>query len=98
MGVSRVPAGRLNYAAGAAARIFGADRVRAVAKEFEAVFLFLKQYVGRDVLRPPARRPHGRRGGRRYLARSLLTDAYTKTVANSGGIGLADHGQRQFIA
>jgi Rod binding domain-containing protein len=30
--------------------------------------------------------------------RSLLTDEYAKTIAKAGGIGLADHVQRQLIA
>ena len=89
--VARMPAA----APIAAAHIFGANRTKAVAKEFEAVFLsnmFEEMFSGLQDEGPMGA------GAGAGTWRSLLTDEYAKTIANAGGIGLADHVQRQLIA
>src|SRR5690606_22335578 len=71
------------------------DRARAVAQDFEAVFLstmFAQMFTDTD--------GEGPLGGTGSTGdwRSLLTDEYAKSVANASGIGLADHVYNTLIA
>jgi Rod binding domain-containing protein len=89
--VARMPAA----APLAAARIFGADRKKAVAQEFEAVFLsnmLEEMFAGLEDEGPMGS------GAGAGTWRSFLTDQYAKTIAAKGGVGLADHVHRQLIA
>jgi len=79
----------------AAARIFGADRKKAVAQEFEAVFLsnmLEEMFAGLADEGPMGA------GAGTGTWRSFLTDQYAKTIAANGSIGLADQVYRQLIA
>ena len=79
----------------AAARIFGADRKKAVAQEFEAVFLSnMLEEMFADLAEEG---PMGAGAGAGTW-RSLLTEQYAKTIAAKGGVGLADQVHRQLIA
>jgi len=70
-------------------------KARAVAQEFEAVFL-------NAMMQPmfSATKSEGPFGGGpgSEMWRSLLTDEYAKNFAKAGGIGIADHVYRALIA
>jgi Rod binding domain-containing protein len=68
---------------------------RAAAQDFEAVFLtsmFQQMFTGID-----GEGPFGGNGAT-GVWRSFLTDAYAKTFAKAGGIGIADHVYRSLIS
>ena len=70
-------------------------KARAVAQDFESVFLnsmFANMFTGID-----GEGPFGGGTGT-GVWRSFLTDEYAKTFAKSGGIGIADHVYRSLIA
>jgi len=70
-----------------------ADKARAAAQDFEAVFLntlFQQMFTG--VGQGPF--SGGPAAG---VWRSMLTDQYARTFAKAGGIGIADHVQRALI-
>ena len=70
-------------------------KARAVAQDFESVFLnsmFVNMFTGID-----GEGPFGGGTGT-GVWRSFLTDEYAKTFAKSGGIGIADHVYRSLIA
>lgn len=91
LGVARTPVA----AQASPAHILGPDRVKAAAHEFEAVFLSnMLEEMFADI---EDEGPMGAGGGAATW-RSLLTDEYARTIASAGGIGLADHVQRQLIA
>jgi Rod binding domain-containing protein len=69
-------------------------RARAVAVDFEAVFLnnmFSQMFTGID-----GDGPFG--GGKAGVWRSFLTEEYAKSMAKAGGIGIADHVYRSLLA
>jgi Rod binding domain-containing protein len=73
----------------------GADKARAAAQEFEAVFLstmFQQMFTGID-----GEGPFGGSGSA-GVWRSFLTEQYGKSFARAGGIGLADDVYRTLIA
>ena len=79
----------------ATSRIFGADRKKAVAQEFEAVFLsnmLEEMFAGLAEEGPMGA------GAGTGTWRSFLTDQYAKTITANGGVGLADQVHRQLIA
>ena len=68
---------------------------RASAVEFESVFLntmFNQMFTGME-----GDGPFGGAGGA-GVWRSFLTDQYARTMAQSGGIGIADHVYRSLLA
>ena len=70
-------------------------KARAVAQDFEAVFLnsmFQHMFTGID-----GDGPFGGTGAT-GVWRSMLTDEYAKSFAKSGGIGIADQVYRTLIA
>jgi len=70
-------------------------KAKAAAQSFEAVFLnsmFQHMFTGID-----GDGPFGGSGATR-IWRSFLTDAYAKSFAKAGGIGIADHVYRSLIA
>jgi peptidoglycan hydrolase FlgJ len=63
-------------------------KAKAAATQFEAMFLntmFQQMYTGLD-----GEGPFGDSGALKVW-RSMLTDQYAKSFANSGGIGIASH-------
>jgi len=69
-------------------------KARAVAQDFEAVFLnnmFQHMFTAID-----GDGPFGGKGAA-GVWRSFLTDEYAKTIAKAGGIGIADHVYRSLI-
>ncbi len=71
-----------------------ADKTRAAAEEFEAVFLnTLFQQMFSGIGKGPFSG-----GPATGVWRSMLTDQYARTFAKVGGIGIADHVQRALIA
>ncbi|WP_020181367.1 rod-binding protein [Methylopila sp. M107] len=71
------------------------DKVDAAAQDFEAVFL--TQMMERMFSGLSKEGPLGEgAGGGAY--RSMLADQYGKSIAASGGIGLADQVRRELIA
>jgi Rod binding domain-containing protein len=73
----------------------GPARARAVAQDFEAVFLntmFEQMFSGID-----GEGPLGGSGAT-GVWRSLLTDQYAKSFAKAGGIGIADQVYRSLMA
>jgi peptidoglycan hydrolase FlgJ len=63
-------------------------KAKAAATQFEAMFLntmFQQMYTGMD-----GEGPFGGSGALKVW-RSMLTDQYAKSFANSGGIGIASH-------
>jgi Rod binding domain-containing protein len=81
-----------------AAKTAGAGKevkARVAARDFEAVFLnsmFQHMFTGID-----GDGPFGGNGAA-GVWRSMLTDEYAKSFANSGGIGIADQVYRTLIA
>jgi peptidoglycan hydrolase FlgJ len=70
-------------------------KAKAAAQDFESVFLntmFQQMFTGID-----GDGPFGGSGATRVW-RSMLTDAYAKSFAKSGGIGIADQVYRSLIA
>lgn len=70
-----------------AGRAHTPDQARKLAEEFEASFLTvmmgtMMQNVGNDPI------TGGGNAGQTY--RSLLTEEYAKSIANAGGVGVAD--------
>jgi peptidoglycan hydrolase FlgJ len=81
-----LPAGKLSAA--------GQAKTRAAAQDFEAVFLnsmFQHMFTGVD-----GEGPFGGQGAT-GVWRSVLTDQYAKTIANAGGIGIADQVYRSMM-
>lgn len=74
-------------AAAAGAAVSRIDRARAVAQEFEAVFIgIMLQHM---VTGLDGDGPFGAAAGT-GVWRSLLTDEYARSIAARGGIGIAD--------
>jgi Rod binding domain-containing protein len=71
-----------------------ADRAKNAAKDFEAVFL---NTMFQQMFSSIGKGSFGG-GPAANVWRSLLTDEYSKSFANAGGIGLADHVQRALLA
>ena len=70
-------------------------KAKAAAQDFEAVFLnsmFQQMFTGID-----GEGPFGGNGATKVW-RSFLTDAYAKSFAKAGGIGIADQVYRSLIA
>ena len=78
-------------AQGAAPRF--AEKARAAAEDFEAVFL---NSMMQQMFSGLGEGPFGG-GPAAGVWRSFLTDEYAKTFARSGGIGIADHVQRALL-
>lgn len=73
----------------------GQTRARAAAQDFESVFLnSMFQHMFTDI---GGEGPFGGQGAT-GVWRSLLTDQYAKSIAKSGGIGIADQVYRSLIA
>ena len=73
------------------------DKARAAAQDFEAVYLntmFAQMFTGLDGDGPLG----AGTGAGAGVWRSFLTDEYARTVAKSGGVGIADHVYRSLIA
>ena len=73
----------------------GKAKARATSQDFEAVFLnsmFQHMFAGVD-----GEGPFGGQGAT-GVWRSVLTDQYAKSIAKSGGIGIADQVYRSLIA
>jgi peptidoglycan hydrolase FlgJ len=73
----------------------GTDKTKKVSQDFESVFLtnmFENMYEGLD-----EDGPFGS-GNDNGVWRSLLTEEYAKSIAASGGIGIADQIQNQLIS
>ena len=73
----------------------GTDKTKKVSQDFEGVFLtnmFENMFEGLD-----DDGPFGSGGGN-GVWRSLLTEQYAKTIAASGGIGIANQIQHQLIS
>jgi len=69
-------------------------KARAVAQDFEAVFInnmFQNMFTGID-----GEGPFGGKGAA-GVWRSFLTDEYSKSFAKAGGIGIADQVYRSWI-
>ena len=71
-----------------------AEKARAAAEDFEAVFL---NSMMQQMFNGVGEGPFGG-GPAAGVWRSFLTDEYAKTFARSGGIGIADHVQRALLA
>ena len=86
--------GRTPYPTAAPAAA-GADKTKKVSQDFEGVFLtnmFENMFEGLD-----DEGPFGAGNGNNVW-RSLLTEEYAKSVAATGGIGVADQIQRQLLS
>jgi Rod binding domain-containing protein len=71
-----------------------ADKARAAAEDFEAVFLnSMFQQMFSDI----GKGPFGGGPGA-AIWRSFLTDEYAKSFVKAGGIGIADQVQRTLLA
>lgn len=82
----------IKAAPAAAANTLG--KVRAVAEDFEAVFLnSMLQQMFANVGQGPFSGGHGA-----TIWRSFLTDEYAKSIVKSGGIGITDQVQRTLLA
>jgi flagellar protein FlgJ len=78
----------------AAAKAKLADKAKNAAKDFEAVFL---NTMFQQMFSNIGKGPFGG-GSAAGVWRSLLTDEYSKSFSNNGGIGIADHVQRALLA
>jgi Rod binding domain-containing protein len=77
-----------------AAQTLGIDRIKAVSRDFESIFLSnMLEEMFAGVEDGPFDSGPGS-----SVWRSLRTEEFARTIAASGGIGLADHVQRQLIA
>jgi flagellar protein FlgJ len=71
-------------------------KTKDTAQQFESVFLnnmFEEMFAG--VEEPQG--PHATEQGQKTW-RSMLTEQYADTIAKSGGVGVADHIQRELLA
>ena len=71
-------------------------KTKDAAQQFESVFLtnmFEEMFAG--VEEPEG--PHSGGPGQKTW-RSMLTEEYANTIAKSGGVGVADHVQRELLA
>ena len=71
-------------------------KTKDAAKQFESVFLtnmFEEMFAGIDEQEGPLSA-----GPSQSAWRSMLTEEYANTIAKSGGVGVADHVQRELIA
>jgi flagellar protein FlgJ len=71
-------------------------KTKDTAQQFESVFLtnmFEEMFAG--VEEPEG--PHSSGPGQKTW-RSMLTEEYANTIAKAGGVGVADHVQRELIA
>ncbi len=71
-------------------------KTKEAAQQFESVFLtnmFEEMFAG--VEEPEG--PHSGGPGQKTW-RSMLTEEYANTIAKSGGVGVADHVQRELLA
>jgi len=94
IGFSPASLGRVPYPTATPAAA-GADKTKKVSRDFEGVFLtnmFENMFEGLD-----EDGPFGAGSGN-GVWRSLLTEEYAKSIAASGGIGIADQIQRQLIS
>ena len=85
----------VQFAAGAAKPQGAHAKARAAAEEFEAVFLntmLSEMFTGID-----GEGPFGGGAGA-GIWRSMLTEQYAKSLARSGGIGIADDVYRSLLA
>jgi Rod binding domain-containing protein len=88
-------AGSVASALAPAAQFLSADRIKAVGQEFESVFLgtmLEEMFAGVEEGDPYAEGP----GSSAW--RSMQTEQFARSIAAAGGIGLAEHVQRQLIA
>jgi Rod binding domain-containing protein len=88
-------AGSVASALAPAAQVLGADRIKSIAQEFEAVFLnnmMEEMFTGVEEDNPFDSGP----GSSAW--RSMRTEQFARSIAAAGGVGLADHVQRQLIA
>jgi flagellar protein FlgJ len=73
-------------------------KIKDAAQQFESVFLtnmFEEMFAGVQEQEGPL----GAGEGQGQSAwRSMLTEEYANTIAKSGGIGIADHVQRELLA
>lgn len=78
-----------------AAQHLGPERIKAVAREFESVYLsnmMEEMFAGIEDGNPFDSGP----GSSAW--RSLRTEEFARAISAAGGIGLAEHVQRQLIA
>lgn len=93
--LAALPAANPAMAQGSQAQPLGAERIRQAAQEFEAIFLtnmMEEMFAGLE-----DEDPFGGDAGSSTW-RSLQTEEFARVIAAAGGIGLADHVQRQLIA
>ena len=94
VGFSPASLGRAPYPTASPAAA-GTDKLKKVSQDFEGVFLtnmFENMFEGLD-----DDGPFGTGAGN-GVWRSLLTEEYAKSMAASGGIGIADQIQHQLIS
>jgi Rod binding domain-containing protein len=72
-----------------------AAQVGKVAKDFEAVFI--NEFLGTMFEGIKTDGPFGGGPGEEIF-RSLMLEQYSKTIADQGGFGLADHVKRQLLS
>ena len=70
-----------------------ADKARATAQDFEAVFL---NVMFGQMFANVGNGPYGG-GHAANVWRSFLTDEYSKSFAKNGGVGIADHVYRSLL-
>lgn len=75
-------------------KLEGAGNAKDAATEFEAVFL--SQMLGLMFEQLPTDGPFGGGHGEQVF-RSLLTDQYSRMMAQQGGIGLSDAVQKEIL-
>lgn len=71
-------------------------KIKSVSQQFESVFLgnmFEEMFASVQETDGPMGA-----GGAQGTWRSMLTDEYANTIAKNGGIGVAEHIQRELIA
>jgi Rod binding domain-containing protein len=82
-------------ALGTASELLSPDRIKAVSQEFESVFLsnmLEEMFAGVEEDGPFDSGP----GSSAW--RSFRTEEFARSIAAAGGVGLAEHVQRQLIA
>lgn len=88
LGFEAAQAGKATVAANAIRHSPAQERARAVAEDFEAVFIStMLEHMGRDV-----QNGDGLFGGGQSetMFRSLMNDEYGKAIAAKGGLGIAE--------
>ncbi|MCG8360448.1 MAG: rod-binding protein [Kiloniellales bacterium] len=92
--LAAAPVQAANQGLNASGRSGDRSAVRAAAEQFEAVFL---SQILTPMFETVDTDPMFGGGPGEQIYRSLLVEEYGKAIANAGGVGIADHVEREML-